>query len=403
MGFWRQRSAGAKLRWPSRHMLLSIPIILIVLITIADTAAPADIVLGPLLVIAPALTAWSEGPWTTGVMGVLALAAQAFIGWRSGVLQSRNEMVQLFALAVLTSMIVIMCVVRDRRRRQLAQVRSVAEAAQHVLLWPLPTRLGPLELATLYLAAEDEAEIGGDLYAAVRTTDGTRVMIGDVRGKGLPAIGEAALLLGAFREAAHEHTSPPALAASLERSVARYLSDFEPDDEWGERFVTALLVEIPDDEPVILMTSCGHLAPLLLGPGNTVTIPDLQPAPPLGVGVSGTEYTVDVLPFGLGSTLLLHTDGVTEARDPHGVFYPFAERTAQWTEHPPKALLHHIQRDLLAYTGGRLGDDVALIAIQRGPVPHLHHHLVHSIQTGGSPPGSPPPLAPGPGGIVRDR
>jgi serine phosphatase RsbU (regulator of sigma subunit) len=245
-----------------------------------------------------------------------------------------------------------------------------------------------LELATLYLAAADEAEIGGDLYAAVRTTSGTRVMIGDVRGKGLPAIGEAALLLGAFREAAHEHASPPALAASLERSVTRYLADFEPADERGERFVTALLVEIPDDEPVIRMTSCGHLAPMLLGPGNAVTIPKLQPAPPLGVGLTDPDYAVNVLPFGLGATLLLHTDGVTEARDRSGAFYPLAERTAQWTHYTPKTLLHHIQRDLLAYTGGRLYDDVALIAIQRGPAPHLHHHLVRSIQAGASPPGA---------------
>ncbi|EYT82387.1 protein phosphatase [Streptomyces sp. Tu 6176] len=351
-------------RW--RHALLLTAVVLVGLITVFDIVTPSDIVLGPLLVIAPAITAWAEGPWTTGCVGALAVAAQAFIGWRSDLLLSRNLLVQVVALALLSVLIVALCLVRDRRRRELAQVRSVAEAAQRVLLWPLPQRLGPVRLASLYLAAEDEASIGGDLYAAARTGGGARLMIGDVRGKGLPAIGEAALLLGAFREAAHQHTALPSLAASLERSVTRYLADFEPEEESGERFVTALLLEVPDDDPVVRMTSCGHVAPLLLGPDGRVSIPDLSPAPPLGVGLTAPGgSTVDVLPFGPGDTLLLYTDGVVEARDRRGVFYPLAERAAQWAGSAPQALLDHVRRDLIAHTGGRLGDDVAMIAVRR--------------------------------------
>ncbi|MFE9174423.1 PP2C family protein-serine/threonine phosphatase [Streptomyces kebangsaanensis] len=354
-------------------MLLLIPVALIVVITVSNILAPADIQLGPLLAIAPALAAWFAGPWTTGIIGAASVAAQAFAGWRLGVLTSRNMIVQMIALALLSLLVVALCVVRDHRARELAQVRSVAEAAQRVLLWPLPNRLGSLQLACLYLAAEDEASIGGDLYAAARTNSGARVMIGDVRGKGLPAIGEAALLLGAFREAAHHHAALPSLAASLERSITRYLADFEPEEEQGERFVTALLLEIPDDEPVIRMTSCGHVAPLLLGPDKEVTAPELTPAPPLGVGLTEPDGSVvDMLPFDHGSTLLLYTDGAVEARDRDGVFYPLAERITQWAGSSPDALLHHIQRDLLAHTAGRLNDDVALIAIRRTPTPSRH-------------------------------
>ncbi|MDN5385458.1 MULTISPECIES: PP2C family protein-serine/threonine phosphatase [Streptomyces] len=343
---------------------------LIVLITVSNIVAPADIVLGPLLVIAPAITAWFSGPWTTGTIGAVSVAAQAFAGWRQGDLSSRNMIVQLVALALLSLLIVALCVVRDHRARELAQVRSVAEAAQRVLLWPLPSRLGGLRLASLYLASEDEASIGGDLYAAARTDGAARVMIGDVRGKGLPAIGEAALLLGAFREAAHHHAALPELAASLERSMARYLADFEPEEEAGERFVTVLLLEIPDDEPVVRMTSCGHVAPLLLGPDGRVTVPDLAPAPPLGIGLTGPDGpAVEVLPFGLDDTLLLCTDGAVEARDRTGAFYPLAERIARWAGSCPETLLHHVQRDLLAHTGGRLDDDIALVAIRRVPAP----------------------------------
>ncbi|MFI6059362.1 PP2C family protein-serine/threonine phosphatase [Streptomyces sp. NPDC051286] len=366
----RQERVGLGQPWQPGRLLLLIPVALIVVITAADMATGPNIILSPLLVVAPTLTAWFAGPWTTAGIGALAMAGEVVSSWRTGTLSSRNVMVEVIAIAVITSLIVFLCAVRDRRARQMARVRSVAEAAQQVLMWPLPSRLGPLRLACVYLASEEEAEIGGDLYAAARTGSAARVMIGDVRGKGLPALGEAALLLGAFREAAHQHASLPGLAASLERTMTRYLPDFEPEDEAGERFVTALLVEIADAEPLVRMTSCGHPAPLLLGPDNTVHVPRLHPAPPLGVGVTDPDnHAVDVLPFGPGDTLLLYTDGVIEARDHNGVFYPLAERAAQWTDHSPEALLHRIERDLLAHTGGRFGDDVALLAIHRAPSP----------------------------------
>ncbi|MBO0914942.1 PP2C family protein-serine/threonine phosphatase [Streptomyces laculatispora] len=365
-----QRLAAVRQPWQRNHALLAIPVVLIVVIMVVDILAPSDVHLGPLLVIAPALTASFAGPRTTALIGVLAIAAQAYIGLHFGALFSRTVVVQLIALAVLSCLIVVFCAVRERKGRELAQVRSVSEAAQHVLLWPLPDRIGPLQTACLYLAAEDEAQIGGDLYAATRTENGARVIIGDVRGKGLAAVGEAALLLGAFRESAHQQTTLPALAAALERSARRYLPDFAPQDEAGESFVTALLLDIPDQGHLARMTSCGHPAPLLLGPGHTVTLPDLHPAPPLGVGAGGAtpdDYTLDEVPFEPGSTLLLYTDGVIEARDRAGGFYPFARRAAQWTDSTPEVLLHHIRRDLLAHVGGRLGDDAALIALHRAP------------------------------------
>ncbi|KUM98972.1 protein phosphatase [Streptomyces cellostaticus] len=355
---------------------------LIVVITAADQMVPEDVHLGPLLVIAPAITASFAGPRLTALIGFLTVAAQAYIGWHFGVLFSRNVLVQILALTVLSALIVFFCLVRVRHQRQLAQVRSVAEAAQHGLLWPLPERMGPLRIACLYLAAEDEAQIGGDLYAATRITGGVRIMIGDVRGKGLSAIGEAALLLGAFREAAHRHVTLPDLAATLEQSVTRYLADFEPTAEAGERFATTLLLELPDDDHITRMISCGHPPPLLLTPGSALTVPSLHPAPPLGIAETGPDgYTIDVVSFEPGDTLLLYTDGVIEARDADGRFYPFEARAAQWNKAGPESLLHHIQRDLHAHTRGRLDDDAALVALHREPDSHRrrrHGRVTHS-------------------------
>ncbi|MEV6115137.1 PP2C family protein-serine/threonine phosphatase [Streptomyces sp. NPDC052109] len=374
--------AGVRQPRQSSPALLSVPIALILVITAVDQLVPGDIHLGPLLVIAPALTASFAGAWLTGLIGFLTVAAQAYIGWHFGALFSRNVLVQILALAVLSALIVFFCLVRERRQRQLVQLRSVAEAAQHGLLWPLPERMGSLRIACLYMAAEDEAQIGGDLYAATRVTGGVRIMIGDVRGKGLSAIGESALLLGAFREAAHRHATLPDLAATLEQSVNRYLADFEPPAEAGERFATVLLLELPDDDHIIRMISCGHPPPLLLSPGNSLTVPSLHPAPPLGITESGPDaYTIDVASFEPGDTLLLYTDGVIEARDAAGRFYPFEARAAQWNKAGPTSLLHHIQRDLLAHTSGGLNDDAALVAVHREPDPHHRHGNV--VHTGG--------------------
>lgn len=347
-----------------RQALLAIPVGLILVITVVDLLIPVDIHLDPLLVTAPAITASFAGARETAAIGALAVAAQAGIGIYFGTLFFRDMMVPLLALAMLSALIVFFCVVRERHGRELAQVRSVAETAQHVLLRPLPDRIGRLELACLYLAAADEAQIGGDLYAATRIDGGARVMIGDVRGKGLAAVGEAALLLGAFRESAHRQATLPVLAAGLEHSVSRYLRDYEPERESGERFVTTLLLEIPDDDHIALMTSCGHPPPLLLSRGEVGTV-TIRPSPPLGVTrTDPADYTVDTCSFVPGDTLLLYTDGVIEARDAAGVFYPFTERVTQWAGHGPEALIQCVRRDLLAHAEGRLGDDAALVAIR---------------------------------------
>ncbi|MEU6278495.1 hypothetical protein ABZ871_39830 [Streptomyces populi] len=70
-----------------------------------------------------------------------------------------------------------------------------AVAAAHILLFAL-------RLLLPYLAAAAEARIGGYQHEAIRTPHGVRLLIGDVRGKGLLAIPAAATLLSAFREAA---------------------------------------------------------------------------------------------------------------------------------------------------------------------------------------------------------
>ncbi|MFC9294738.1 PP2C family protein-serine/threonine phosphatase [Streptomyces sp. NPDC057011] len=350
--------------------LLVIPLGLIVTVCVVDVLAPPHVHLGPLLVAAPAITVAFAGARTTAVMGALAVAAQVLIGVLRGVFGTANIQAQIAALIVVSAVCVAICVVRDRREQQLHQVRSVAEAAQRVLLQPLPARSGPLQIAGLYIPADEEAELGGDLYAAARTAHhSTRLLIGDVRGSGLAAISNTALLLGAFRAAAHRQATLPRLAVHLDAAfrwdTRQWRSPTEQDTV--EDFATAVLLDIPDDEPVVHLISCGHPPPLVLR-GNRL-IPLVPEASHLPIGFGGTfgtaDYEVQTFPFEAGDLLLLYTDGVIEARNTDGHFYPFTERAPQWSTDAPDALLRHLQADLLAHVHAHLNDDAAVVAIRR--------------------------------------
>lgn len=353
-------------------MLTVIPFVLIGVITSVDLLTPLTVHYGAALVLAPLLMALIGGPWLTAVTALVAVCAQILIAVHFDQLQvRREEAVQIIVLTALSALVVWFARVHQQRRRLLEQMRSVSETAQRAVMRPLPSRLGRLQIASFYLAAAAEAQIGGDLFTATRTEHGARVLIGDVRGKGLNAVGESALLVGAFREAAAMHDSLPALAAALDRSVGRYLTDYADDFAHpSEHFTTAVLLDIPDDRPTVEVASCGHPPPVLIHGGTVRVLDSSSPAPPLGLHVLElTDDCVDVFQFTAGDTLLLYTDGVVEARDRAGTFYPLADRVGVWAHEDPEVLLRHLRDDLLAHCGGDLGDDAAVIAIHRTPSP----------------------------------
>ncbi|GAA4619575.1 PP2C family protein-serine/threonine phosphatase [Actinoallomurus vinaceus] len=340
----------------------------------ADVLTPPSVHLGPLLVVAPALTASFGGPMMTGLIGAVAVVAQVVIAFLHGGIGTLNHQAQIAALVAVSSLVVVFRYLRERHERQLIQVRSVSETAQRVILRPLPGRIGPLRITSMYVAATAEAHIGGDLYAAARTAGGTRLLIGDVRGKGLASVGDAALLLCAFREASHRHSTLPRLVAHLEGSVCRNLTELaETNTNSSECFVTAAITEIPDAEPVVHVIDCGHPPPLLLRGGEVLTLQPDQTGPPLGLGELGVgEHLPQAFAFEPGDILVLYTDGVIEARDGSGEFYPLAERLPMWAGQDPEALVRLLHDDLLGHVGGNLSDDAAAIVVQRlpaGPAP----------------------------------
>ncbi|MFI9048441.1 PP2C family protein-serine/threonine phosphatase [Streptomyces sp. NPDC053427] len=367
MRFRHGRTPRLGRSWRPGRGLVIIPIAMIAAITVIDINSPTTIHLGPFLVAAPAITASFAGPTLTGAIGALAVAAQVVIGHLHGGLMTPNHQAQIAALVVISVFVTLFRYLRSRHERQLGQVRSVSVATQQVLMRPLPRRIGPLWIASAYLAAEAEAEIGGDLYAAVPAVRATRLVIGDVRGKGLPAINEAALLVGAFRGSAYRNLPLPGIVAHLGNSVYWNIVHFaEGEPEHEESFVTALVLDIHEDAPCISMVNCGHPPPLLLRDGSVRSLEVREPALPLGLSAtSESEYEVETFRFEAGDLLLLYTDGVIEARDRAGTFYPLTERITGWNGSGPQSLVRHLHGDLLQHAGGTLGDDAAMIAIAR--------------------------------------
>ncbi|MFF8911106.1 SpoIIE family protein phosphatase [Streptomyces olivaceoviridis] len=96
-----------------------------------------------------------------------------------------------------------------------------------------------------------------------------------------------------------------------------------------------------------------------------MTALDLHPAPPLGIGLTDTgDHPVDVVPFVSEDTLLLYTDGVIEARDRGGAFYPITDRVARWAGSDPEALLQQHGQRISGRT--RTGSDQCWAGRERG-------------------------------------
>jgi serine phosphatase RsbU (regulator of sigma subunit) len=318
----------------------------------------------PALTAVPALAAAvSRHAWYPLVVGGIAVIVSYALTADDGQsFQDVRATTRASAIAVVSVLGSLAVIIRERQERVLRQTRMVADAVQRVLARPIPDRIGPMRAAVHYSAAHAYAKIGGDLYEVLQTRYGVRAVVGDVQGKGLDAVETAAAMLGAFREAAHEEPAFDQLARRLADPLDRMPG------RNGEAFVTAVLMGV-GSEAIAEVVNCGHPSPLLLR--NTETPRGLDPperVPPLGV-LPPDQVRPPVLsvPLRPGDRILLYTDGVIEARDPAGNFYPLAERLRWQVRDEPREILRRLNRDVLRHVGRRLDDDAAMVLLEYAP------------------------------------
>ena len=339
-------------------MLRALPFAMIAAIVLARLAVGPAWGLLPLLATGPALAAAIAGPACTLLAGAAAVAGcGGFALGMGSPVSHRHAEIALAAVLGVTAAGVLASSRRGRRDREAAELRLVAEAAQHVLLRPVPRQAGAVQMAVRYQSADSGAQIGGDLYEVVTSPGHVRLIVGDVEGKGLHAVASAAAVLAVFREAAFDEISLTAIATRIETSLAR-----QPHDE---QFVTAILAEISVDGDKIELLSCGHPAPLLLGAGQPRYIELPEAGLPLGLAeLADTPRLPVSIPFEPGTEILFYTDGASEARNKAGEFFPLA-RCASVRSASPATRVDRLGDEIARHVGHAPDDDVALLLAYR--------------------------------------
>jgi phosphoserine phosphatase RsbU/P len=320
-----------------------------------DTAiAVTGIAIGPsfrltgLLAVAPLLACARCGGRATALVAGYAAALCLVVAAINGTL---GDTVTGYGFAMVIVVGIFAVLIAEIRSRRESRLIRITDRVQRAILRPLPPELGGVAFASHYQSATREAMLGGDLYDLTMTQYGPRFIIGDVKGKGLDAVGLCAAVLAIFRELAF---AEPDLIRLAEKMDARMSRDMEIED-----FVTIILAEFAPGE--VRIVNCGHQPPIKVGAdgGGLEIMAPSAPTPPLGLDPGPCRQDVALKP---GDRLLFYTDGLVETRDGAGRFFELDGRVAEALALPGlDAAIQGVVKLLLEHGGDGLSDDVLLV------------------------------------------
>jgi hypothetical protein len=343
---------GTGVGWLTPRTVASACALLLVATVLVDASVSAHVVvLTVFLGLAPLLAASALGPRATAGF---ALAAVLFAGfsflWNGG---GAQYWIRVVDVALVGALSVLVAAVRVHREDDLRRSRRIAGVAQQALLPVLPDVIGPVGFTTRYHSATQTAQVGGDFFDFVADRGRIRLILGDVSGKGIDAVAQAARVIRAFRQYGASETDLLGVA----RRIDEYVTPF-----WTwEYYATAVLVEITDAQTLTIV-SAGHPPPLHLSANGVEELPVI-PCVPLGLGPADqvTRHTWEA-----ADRLLLYTDGLIEARDRSGAFLPRAAIDRALQVPDPQASLDALLESVHAHSG-KFDDDLALLLITNSP------------------------------------
>ncbi len=249
--------------------------------------------------------------------------------------------------------LVLMLELREKlvARDELAEGRAIQRALQ-------PTTRPSIAGFDVWLDSTPANDVGGDIVDVLRAEDERFfLLLGDVAGKGLGAALLAARLQAAFRALAPDSPSLAALGEQLNKIFLR--------DGPSNRFATAVALSGRPGDTALRVLNAGHPPPLLVRRGQVSPVPGSGPA--LGI-VPGARYTEHLVTLERGDTLVVYSDGVTEATNPAGDFFDegrLLSVTAALASASPEAMGRAIQDAVRAFEGGeRPHDDLSLILVR---------------------------------------
>ncbi|MEP7738726.1 SpoIIE family protein phosphatase [Nocardioides sp. 31GB23] len=246
---------------------------------------------------------------------------------------------------------------KERAEASEARAQTLARTLQETLIPPIPPHVPGLDVAAAYRPAGDGTEVGGDFYDVFSLAeDDWMVVLGDVRGKGPEAAVVTALVRYTVRALAVGTRRPCLLLEQVNQTLLQHSSD---------RFCTAVLVRLRrrEDGWRAEIGVAGHPAPLLLRVDDRARQLDLL-GPLLGV-LDDATWTDREIFLGAGDTLVLFTDGVTEATGPLGFFgddrlLRVADAAASSR---PRQVVDDVLGEVLDFQQGDARDDIALLAL----------------------------------------
>lgn len=264
---------------------------------------------------------------------------------------STAALILLFGLAA-----IVADLYRSRIQLALERERIVADTLQRAFLsgWDA---VPYLRIGTAYVSSTREAAIGGDLFDIHRIDDNcSLVLVADVSGKGLDAAVETAQVKYSIRTLVEDHTDPAVILNKFNRAFLHSLKD-------PSSFVSVFAGVLDDRDWTLRYASAGH-APAFVRRGTDVEqLPVTGPLIGLAEDSAFSSVTVALHP---GDTIVLATDGLTEARDGAGVPVD-DEGVMRWIrdgDRDPERLAAQLVRQVARFAGGRINDDLALIILQ---------------------------------------
>src|SRR5580700_11962032 len=321
------------------------------LLWIAVTAAAAAVHYHAAQILIP-VTWLAVGPLLASLL-LAPLATAALAGWAVllglGLMLDQPGHPEGFAsrvsvLVLLAAFAVVNAVLRTAAQRRLSHVRAVARVAQSAVLREVPATVAAGRLASRYISAAAEAQVGGDLLEVVSDGGRSRWLVGDTRGKGLPAVRLASIAMTSFRDAcAQPGLALPEIARAVDQSVTRAAGD--------EDFVTALFADY-DPRGWLELVTCGHPPPLrLTADGGLQALTPAAYATPLGLRPHMSASTFTVSP---GDRLVFYTDGLLEARDRAGRYFRLEDCLDTLRRTDLEAAADELLDRLVAHTSRRL-------------------------------------------------
>jgi serine phosphatase RsbU (regulator of sigma subunit) len=239
------------------------------------------------------------------------------------------------------------------------QQKDFSETMQRSLLPSALPDGGGIEVGHVYQSAA-RVDVGGDLYDFLRLDDGRlAVILGDVTGKGIQAAADMAMAKFSFRALARMHPEPADFLAAANEVVV--------DEIETGKFITMLYVLVDPESSTVACASAGH-------PAARVVTTDGQVGELGGHGLalgidSDQEYEVARDELVPGTTVVLYTDGVIEARR-DGELYGeerLDDLLRRRAELGPQELAEAVLADCKSFAGGQLSDDCAVVCLRLIP------------------------------------